>query len=339
MLEAERRRKLNLEDIPEDASQDIKSRVITRMEDVLTSNVFGILKNVDQSFTNSILGAAGIDGDFFDLKYDFWPKYDDGTEPDLVLSNDDAYILVEVKYTSDFGSPGLQSNSQIVRELKQGSKEAGQRKFYYLAVTCEEDVSWNEKAGEDIESDYSEHLYAISWNAVLKELQSSKSFKTDEVSNKFIDDLTENYLRGKFPEERAPGTRDLSHFLREEGEELIRIIKGSNYNISLKKKDAPILEFSEALNRYIIRASESGRIRKNKRNNIKLDQVPIEVFLNVDIGHQQPWFELFRYMFQSEFINVFGKRDFSAKLRTQFGEFSLFTYLRNSCTLKFQKLR
>jgi hypothetical protein len=76
-------------------------------EDILTSNVFSFFKYSDRKvFLQQYLHQLGIDVSRQDVKsaqFIFWPRFDDQTEPDLVLIVGNYYILVEAKYSSSFG--------------------------------------------------------------------------------------------------------------------------------------------------------------------------------------------------------------------------------------------
>jgi hypothetical protein len=75
----------------EDAPTDL-----SRMEDVLTSNVWGVLKNCEHSVVRSLLASAhppitGVSGEHLDFR--FWERFDDGTEPDLIISAGEDVII------------------------------------------------------------------------------------------------------------------------------------------------------------------------------------------------------------------------------------------------------
>jgi len=48
------------------------------------------------------LGIVISDTDAREAEFLFWPSYEDGTEPDLVIICGDYYILFEAKLYSDF---------------------------------------------------------------------------------------------------------------------------------------------------------------------------------------------------------------------------------------------
>ncbi len=59
-----------------------------------------------------------------DALFYFWPEYEDGTMPDLVIVVGDYYLLFEAKYYSGFGRATKSSQSQLIREMIGGIAEA-----------------------------------------------------------------------------------------------------------------------------------------------------------------------------------------------------------------------
>ena len=121
---------------------EIKGKIpskITRLEDVLTSNVFSFLKYSNREvylaqFLKRILGNKFSIEDIEDVSFEFWKQYDDRTEPDLVITTGGGkYILIEAKYLSDFGE------TQPEREIHYGKNEANSLglEFFYVVVTNE----------------------------------------------------------------------------------------------------------------------------------------------------------------------------------------------------------
>ena len=65
-------------------------------EDILTSNVFSFFKYSDRQLLKKYLFQLGIEVTLTESKnaeFIFWPSYDDGTEPDLIIICGDNYIL------------------------------------------------------------------------------------------------------------------------------------------------------------------------------------------------------------------------------------------------------
>ena len=88
------------------------------MEDVLTSNVFSFFKYANRkTFLKPFLNDLGFvisQEEARKAEFEFWPSYEDGTEPDVVVVVGNYYILFEAKYFSDFGP------DQLKREADSG---------------------------------------------------------------------------------------------------------------------------------------------------------------------------------------------------------------------------
>lgn len=114
----------------------LSSRISSK-EDVLTSNVFSFFKYSDRKyFLWRFLRKLGFEvtkSDVLETEFVFWPKYDDKTEPDLVLIVGEYYILIESKYYSDFGK------NQLKREADAGCLEAKNKNkdFFMLSITTD----------------------------------------------------------------------------------------------------------------------------------------------------------------------------------------------------------
>lgn len=141
------------------------SAKLERKEDILTSNVFSFFKYSDRSkYLMSLIQEIGIEVSNEDLKkaeFIFWPKFDDRTEPDLVIIIGKYYLLFEAKYFSDF------SIDQIKREIEGGmleSKNFG-KDFYYIAITSDY-YYMNEKFQDIIKLMGQEHFKWINWQTL-----------------------------------------------------------------------------------------------------------------------------------------------------------------------------
>ena len=90
----------------------LSSRV-ERMEDILTSNVFSFFKYSSRDiFLKNYLNKLGFnisDQEAEEAEFRFWPIFEDGTEPDLVIIIGNYYLLIEAKYFSGF-SEGIKKD-------------------------------------------------------------------------------------------------------------------------------------------------------------------------------------------------------------------------------------
>lgn len=156
MLIAEIRRKLpSIEDIDADAPDaiaQIRGLLRETKEDLLTADVFGVLKYLPRRpYLESVLTALAlrnptkkefqdalphISQNVRDLVFQFWPNYqtpcglaDGRTEPDVQISDDRTLLLFEAKLGSAFG------DRQLERELAVAACEANSREFFVVLVT------------------------------------------------------------------------------------------------------------------------------------------------------------------------------------------------------------
>ena len=114
-----------------------------RMEDLLTSNIFSFFKYTDrQIFLKRYLELLDIriaQNEADKAEFRFWPRFDDETEPDLVLVVGPHYLLFEAKYFSDFGVETKTRKAQLIREIEGGMKEARNedKHFQIIAITAD----------------------------------------------------------------------------------------------------------------------------------------------------------------------------------------------------------
>lgn len=114
-----------------------------RREDILTSNVFSLFKYADRKvFLRSFLCHLSInisDTDAESAEFQFWPRYPDNTEPDLVIVAGPYYLLIEAKYYSSFEWKTEKERSQLYREIRGGLADAKNlsKNFVLLAVTAD----------------------------------------------------------------------------------------------------------------------------------------------------------------------------------------------------------
>lgn len=120
----------------------LSSRV-ERMEDILTSNVFSFFKYSNRNiFLKNYLNELGFKvskEEAEEAEFKFWPVFEDGTEPDLVIIVGKYYLLIEAKYFSGFGKKTETTDDQLKREIKDGQLEAFSygKEFYLIAITAD----------------------------------------------------------------------------------------------------------------------------------------------------------------------------------------------------------
>jgi len=129
---------------------ELHSKIPSRIEhkeDILTSNVFSFFKYSNRTYLKdylSCLGIVVIDKEAREAKFLFWPSYQDGTEPDLVIICGEYYILFEAKLYSDFSEKVIDKEKnefehQLEREARMGVLDAQNysKTFILIAITSE----------------------------------------------------------------------------------------------------------------------------------------------------------------------------------------------------------
>jgi len=140
-----------------------------RMEDILTSDVFSFFKYANREiFLHELLRTLGLDvcsQDLAGAEFNFWPSYEDGTQPDLVIIVGEYYLLFEAKLTSSFGRGTELSKYQLIREFENGRDEAqNQNKtFHLIAVTAHYS---KHKFLEDIHGYFDHEILWINWHQI-----------------------------------------------------------------------------------------------------------------------------------------------------------------------------
>lgn len=124
---------------------ELKGKLTTaqeNMEDILTSNVFSFFKYARRDiFLTGLLNLLGLEINPHKVnqaEFIFWPSYEDGTEPDLVIITDKYYLLFEAKLSSDFGYDEESKRHQLIREIEGGKLEAQNlhKEFLLIAITA-----------------------------------------------------------------------------------------------------------------------------------------------------------------------------------------------------------
>jgi len=143
---------------------------IERMEDILTSNVFSFFKYSSRDiFLKKYLNDLGFnisDQEAEEAEFRFWPVFEDGTEPDLVIMAGNYYLLIEAKYFSEFSEGKEKSDSQLLREIKNGKLEAKNydKEFNLIAITA--DYYYKKDKFEVIPQKFRPHFKWTNWQSV-----------------------------------------------------------------------------------------------------------------------------------------------------------------------------
>jgi len=147
----------------------LSSRV-ERMEDILTSNVFSFFKYSSRDiFLKNYLNKLEFnisDQEAEEAEFRFWPVFEDGTEPDLVIIVGKYYLLIEAKYFSEFSEGTKKDEHQLLRELYIGELEAKNydKEFNLIALTA--DYYYKKYKFEVIPQKYRPYFKWTNWQSV-----------------------------------------------------------------------------------------------------------------------------------------------------------------------------
>jgi len=158
------------------------------MEDILTSNVFSFFKySTREIFLKGYLNELGFsisDQEAKEAEFVFWPRFEENTEPDLVIIVGDYYLLIEAKYFSEFGGETEKTKAQLLRELKGGRLEAKNygKDFKLIAITA--DYYFKKEKFSVIPRTFISHLKWTNWQSVslflTNLLETKKNIKSHE---------------------------------------------------------------------------------------------------------------------------------------------------------------
>jgi len=143
---------------------------IEGMEDILTSNVFSFFKySTREIFLKGYLNKLGFNTsnqEANEAEFIFWPRFEENTEPDLVLIVGNYYLLIEAKYFSGFAYETKKNKAQLLREIEGGKLEAKNysKDFRLIAITA--DHYYKESKFKIIPSDFIPHFKWINWQSV-----------------------------------------------------------------------------------------------------------------------------------------------------------------------------
>jgi len=165
------------------------SSSIERMEDILTSNVFSFFKYSSREiFLKGYLNKLGFsisNQEANEAEFKFWPRFEENTEPDLVIIVGDYYLLIEAKYFSGFGEETKKTKAQLLREIEGGKLEANNygKDFKLIAITA--DHYYKENKFKIIPSDFIPHFKWTNWQSVSSfldnTLETNENIKKQEL--------------------------------------------------------------------------------------------------------------------------------------------------------------
>jgi len=164
------------------------SQRIERMEDILSSNVFSFFKySTREIFLKGYLKKLGFDvsdQEANEAEFIFWPRFEENTEPDLVIIVGNYYFLIEAKYFSDFGGGTDKTKAQLIREIEGGRLEAKNYGKHFVLIAITADSYYKDYKFEVIPSDFIPYFKWTNWQKVswflTKILESDKKITNQE---------------------------------------------------------------------------------------------------------------------------------------------------------------
>lgn len=141
-----------------------------RSEDILTSNVFSFFKYSKRNiFLKGYLNSLGFsisDQDAENAEFFFWPRFEDHTEPDLVIIAGCYYFLFEAKYFSDFSDGNQITAPQLLREIEGGKYEAKNNKKEFILIVINRDHYYRKERFRIIPRELMSHFKWTNWQTV-----------------------------------------------------------------------------------------------------------------------------------------------------------------------------
>jgi len=142
-----------------------------KSEDVLTSNVFSFFNYAKRTvYLKELIDRLNIsvsDTNLNRAEFIFWPIYEDGTQPDLVIIVGKYYILFEAKYHSGFSKQSATSESQLKREITIGQMEAENLDRIFILVAITADHCYKPEKFKEIK-DYKVEFKWMNWQMVAE---------------------------------------------------------------------------------------------------------------------------------------------------------------------------
>jgi len=171
------------------------SSKIERMEDILTSNVFSFFKYSTRNiFLKEYLKRLNLiitTEEANEAEFIFWPHFEKGTEPDLVIIAGRYYLLFEAKYFSDFGKQNKSNKSQLIREIEEGILEAKNYKKVFKIIAITADYYFKKDKFAGILPKYEDILIWTNWQLVATFLNNvlESTIQIKETERIFASDL------------------------------------------------------------------------------------------------------------------------------------------------------
>ncbi len=149
-------------------------------EDILTSNVFSFFKYARRDvflrrWLHSRLNIEISDSEAATTEFNFWPRYVDNTQPDVVIIAGNYYLLVEAKYLSGFSGETKNLKSQLLREVENGMLEAKSYDKEFILVAITADHYFKRDFFRDVPQELKNRLKWTNWQSVAAFLEETLS--------------------------------------------------------------------------------------------------------------------------------------------------------------------
>ena len=141
-------------------------------EDILTSNVFSFFKYARREvylkkFLEGLeLSPFPTDSAIERAEFDFWPNYDDGTQPDLVVQVGQHYLLFEMKLNSEVGHEDDNPSGQLIHEINEGRKEAKRRELSFKLIFVSADTLYPDYVLKNIHPELRRDVKWLNWQFI-----------------------------------------------------------------------------------------------------------------------------------------------------------------------------
>ncbi|MEI6078351.1 MAG: hypothetical protein WCS94_22420 [Verrucomicrobiota bacterium] len=145
---------------------------VSDREDVLTSNVFSFLKySHRQTYLRNFLRLVGLNtpnSELHRVKFEFWPNYEDGTQPDVIIETDNCYLLVEAKYFSGVAEENGNPAGQLIREFETGAMEARNRAKSFRLLLLTDDATRPSRLLARMPASHQKKTSWTNWQAIAQ---------------------------------------------------------------------------------------------------------------------------------------------------------------------------
>jgi hypothetical protein len=321
--------------------EESDTREIDRMEDLLTSNVFGVLKNLSALCWSSLLPVPVLQGlQDTESSVDFWCRYADDSaavslpadarrsEPDVVVETAGHLAFIEVKYLSPFGREGQSVQHQLKREYELGSAIARSRGKEFHLVTL---TPYSSSVANEIRSLFAEAVgstvHIRFWEDLYSGLKECCAQSEEQIERRFLADLVEYLAVKGFDAEKVTDEkqRSLGYYLGDDDAEeflsvlatLVGPIDDEQEVVSIPIASLPH-ESLPILARALTSVYDSDAISRSPLSNTIDDEKSILGNFLLETSEREVsdfFYRLLSEAYYLPWLQLNGRRDFSVKAR------------------------